>query len=153
MSPEASVARKRTKPADLSQVRTTPLASRRHLVHLPDLARVGEPGLTFADFLANLPRQLAANTFRELVSAIVEAHRRGKPVIWGLGAHVIKVGLSPWIIVLMRRGIVTAVGLNGGGSIQDLGGRRGRPAGGRLRPERGNRAGLLRCACRPGWRG
>jgi len=101
-------------------VRTTPLASRRHLVHLPDLARVGEPGISFAEFVANLPRQLAADTFRELVAAIAAAHRLGKPVIWGMGAHVIKVGLSPWVIAMMRRGIVTAVALNGGGSIHDI---------------------------------
>jgi hypothetical protein len=81
---------------------------------------VGEPGISFADFLASLPHQLAANTLRELVSAIVEAQRREKPVIFGLGAHVIKGGLSPWIIALMRRGVDTAVALNGGGSIHDI---------------------------------
>src|SRR5439155_10589781 len=56
----------------------------------------------------------------EVVQAVVVAHCNRRPVLVGLGAHVIKCGLSPVLIDLMRRGIVTAVALNGAGAIHDF---------------------------------
>jgi predicted transcriptional regulator len=63
---------------------------------------------------------LAAKDFREIVARIVTAHRHQKPVILGMGAHPIKVGLSPLIIRLMERGILQAVAMNGAGIIHDF---------------------------------
>lgn len=107
-------------PLDLRHVRTTPLASRQHKVHSGDMARVGSKGASFAQFLEGLPQQLAAVTFRKVVEAILAARAKSRPIVWGLGAHVIKCGLSPWIIEFMRRGLAQGIALNGGGSIHDI---------------------------------
>ena len=107
-------------PLDLSQVRRIPLASRQNKVKLAHFARVGQRGMTVADFLAGLPHQLAAEDFRAVVEAVIQAHRRGKPVLWAMGAHVIKCGLSPLVIELMRRQVISLVAMNGAGAIHDV---------------------------------
>jgi hypothetical protein len=63
---------------------------------------------------------LAASDLRDVVSAIVAAKRGGRAVIWGLGAHVVKTGLSPILIDLMERGFVSAIATNGAGVIHDF---------------------------------
>jgi hypothetical protein len=50
---------------------------------------------------------------------ILAARRNGRPVILLMGAHVIKMGVSRYIIDLMERGTVTHVGMNGAGPIHD----------------------------------
>lgn len=112
--------KKRYQPIDLSAIKTISLARRAHKVKLADLAGVSGAGVSFAQFLEGLPRQLAAEDFRAVVAALVGAHQAGKPIIWGLGAHVIKCGLSPLIIEMMRRGLASAVALNGAGAIHDV---------------------------------
>jgi hypothetical protein len=106
-------------PVDLNLVRTIPLETRANKVGAGQFARPAQAGRSFADFLASLPGILAGGDFRRVVAAVVAAHRARRPVIVGMGAHVIKCGLSPVIIDLMRRGIVTAVALNGSGAIHD----------------------------------
>jgi len=76
--------------------------------------------LSFRDFYQSLPQILAAKDFRVVVKAILEARRRKKPVIWMFGAHVLKVGLNPLLIHLLRRNVVTALALNGAGVIHDF---------------------------------
>jgi len=105
---------------DLSRVKTYPLAERRNKVHVAHLARPLEPDCSFQEFLARLPDLLAVKDFRRVVEAIVEARLKKRVVAVALGAHVIKVGLSPILIDLMRRGLITSVALNGGGSIHDF---------------------------------
>lgn len=105
---------------DLSGVRRYPLASRASKVRRADFARPATTATTVADFVAGLPHQLAGNTLRELVAAIGAARRRPAPVIWGLGAHVIKTGLAPVLIDLMERGFVSAIALNGAGVVHDV---------------------------------
>jgi hypothetical protein len=70
--------------------------------------------------MESLPRILAADSFRLLVESIVLARKAGKPIVWGLGGHVIKCGLSPVLADLMRRGYVTALALNGSAAIHDF---------------------------------
>ncbi len=108
------------RPVDLSQVRTYPLSERQNKVKVADFARPCAAGLSVRHFLDSLPHILAGEDFRQVVKAIVEAHRTGRPVIWGMGAHVIKCGLSPLVIELMRRRVISAVAMNGAGSIHDL---------------------------------
>jgi hypothetical protein len=84
------------------------------------LARPLRPGATVAELLQSLPDLLKARELRELVEAIVLARRAGAPVVLACGAHVIKVGLSPLLVDLMKRGLVTALALNGAGVIHDL---------------------------------
>jgi hypothetical protein len=105
--------------ADLSRVRTIPLQTRSNKVAAAQFARPPEAGRSFRDFLASLPGILAGEDFQRVVAAIVAAHHNQRPVILGMGAHVIKCGLSPVIIDLMRRRIVTAVALNGSGAVHD----------------------------------
>lgn len=87
---------------------------------LADFARPHEPGARFAEFLASLPRILAGETLRSLVEAILRAREARRPILWGIGAHVIKVGLSPVLIDLMERGFVSGLALNGAGIVHDF---------------------------------
>jgi hypothetical protein len=106
-------------PLDLQGVGTYPLRSRKSKVTLADFARPLPPGSSLRDFFAALPRQLAGETLRRLVGEIQRARQLDKPIVWGLGAHVIKVGLSPLLIDLMERGFVTGLALNGAGIVHD----------------------------------
>ncbi|MFH1537356.1 MAG: hypothetical protein ABIH66_00260 [bacterium] len=104
---------------DLSGVRAVPLRRRKNKVGLEDLSEIPK-GKSFAHFWNSLPNQLAAKEIKVLVEAIRKARERKKPIIWFMGAHVIKVGLSPIIIDLIKRGFITAIGLNGAGMIHDV---------------------------------
>jgi len=111
---------KRYEPVDPAGVRTYPLASRPSKVRVEDAARPWRPGGTLQAYLESLPNQLAVRSLRDVVEAILAARVKGKPVIVGLGAHVIKVGLSPILIDLAERGVVTAVALNGACAVHDF---------------------------------
>jgi hypothetical protein len=108
------------RPIDVSALRTYPLKKRHSLVQVADFAAPWKTGGSFTQFCANLPDILAVKTLRAVAKAIAQAHRKGRPVIAGLGAHVIKVGLGPIVTDLMERGIVTAVAMNGAGIIHDF---------------------------------
>jgi hypothetical protein len=105
---------------DLSRVRTYPLASRPSKVQRQDLAHVYQKGSGISGLLASLPSILAADDFKTLVTAMLDARRAGRAIVWGLGAHVFKTGLSPILIDLMHRGFVSAVATNGAGVIHDF---------------------------------
>ena len=107
-------------PADLSRVRTIPLTVRSNKVSHDRFAVPPRKGQTAAEFLAGLPRILAGDDFRAVVEAVATARRNGRPVVIGFGAHVIKCGLSPVLIDLMKRGIITALATNGSGAIHDF---------------------------------
>ena len=107
-------------PLDLSGVTTQSVETRAHRVRIEDFGASARPGASFADFVDALPHILKGNDFRAVVAALADSVRQGKPVILGLGAHVIKCGLSPLVIDLIERGVVTAVALNGGGAIHDF---------------------------------
>ena len=107
-------------PLDLAGVRTYSLADRKSQVTVAEFARPHAAGDTVASFLDRMPRILAADTLRRVASDILRAREAGRPIVWGLGAHVLKVGLSPVLIDLMERGLVTAVALNGAGIVHDF---------------------------------
>jgi len=75
---------------------------------------------SIVDYLSSLPNLLAARDLRCLVHSILGARQKNKPVIWGIGGHVIKVGLAPVLIALMEQGFVSAVATNGSGIIHDF---------------------------------
>lgn len=106
-------------PADLSKVRTHPLAERKSKVKLVQFGAPSDPAATLADFLDGLPRVLAAEALRGLASAIVDATERGSPVVFACGAHVVKVGVSPVLLRMMEEGTLTALAMNGAGAIHD----------------------------------
>jgi hypothetical protein len=105
---------------DLSDVRTYPLASRTSKTRVQDFATPYAPGSGIRAWVASLPRLLAANDFRAVVEALVNARASDGGVLWGLGAHVVKTGLAPVLIDLMERGFVSALALNGAGVIHDF---------------------------------
>ena len=107
-------------PINVSDLKTYPLKKRYSKVRVSDFARPWQRGGSFQTFCATLPDILAVKTLRAVAGAIVQAHRKKRPVIAGIGAHVVKVGLAPIIIDLMERGIVTAVAMNGAGIIHDF---------------------------------
>jgi hypothetical protein len=108
------------RPLALDGIKTYPLASRQSKVRKQDFARPVARGASVAAFLAGLPRILAGQTLRDLAGEVRRGRDRGKPVLWGLGAHVMKVGLSPLVIDLMERGFVTGLALNGAGLVHDF---------------------------------
>jgi hypothetical protein len=76
--------------------------------------------MSFAQFFDGLPDYLAAKDFRAVVEAIVRARKRGAPVLLGIGAHFIKVGLPPLLLQGLRDGVFTGVAMNGAGAIHDV---------------------------------
>lgn len=107
-------------PLDFSQIRTFPVADRANKVELEAFAQPHKAGSSFAQFFQSLPSFLAVNDLRAVVSAIVHAVKNKRPVLLMMGAHVIKVGMNPILLDAMRRGIISAIGLNGAGAIHDF---------------------------------
>ncbi len=107
-------------PLDLSRVTTEPLARHPRKVGIAAAARPWARGGALADFLNKLPDILAASDLRAVIAAVAGAAAGEKPVIFAMGAHVIKVGLSPVVIDLMERRVVTGVAMNGAGIIHDV---------------------------------
>ncbi|MBS0149359.1 MAG: hypothetical protein JSR31_00355 [Nitrospira sp.] len=107
-------------PINVSDLKTYPLKKRYSKVLVSDFATPWKRGGSFKTFCDGLPDILAVKSLRAVTRAIVKAHRKHRPVIIGIGAHVIKVGLAPIITNLMERGIVTAVAMNGAGIIHDF---------------------------------
>lgn len=112
--------KKRPNSVDLSAVTTYPLQERINKVSIHDFAAVPSPEIDLSPFLENLPHVLKAPDFLALVDTIVAAHRRQKPVIVMMGGHVIKCGLSPMLIALAKRGVITGFAFNGASSIHDF---------------------------------
>ncbi|MDP9055452.1 MAG: hypothetical protein M3N93_14305 [Acidobacteriota bacterium] len=107
-------------PIDLSGLKTVSLAERGGKVRQADFAAVYTKGSGVAGLIDSLPHILAGESLRSVVDAIVAARAKGKPVIWAMGGHVIKCGLAPVLIDLMRRGFATAFAMNGSASIHDF---------------------------------
>lgn len=114
------MSRYRIGPMDLSGLRTIAIASRQGKVRIEDFAAPHEKGSGLAAWIERLPRILAGDNFRAAVSAIRSARASQKPVLWGMGGHVIKCGLAPILIDLMRRGYATGFAMNGSGAIHDF---------------------------------
>ena len=105
---------------DLSGVKTYPLRSRQSKVSLSQFATPYKQGTGVDGLLRSLPGLLAAQDFKEVVKAIGTARANGGAIVWGLGAHVLKTGLSPILVDLMERGFVSAIATNGAGVIHDF---------------------------------
>jgi len=110
----------RIKPLDVGQVKLISLKKKKHKVRRTFFGRSWRRGGRFSDFLDFLPEIQAGMDLREVVDRIAEAVRRKKMVLLGMGAHPIKVGLSPILIDWMERGILRGIGMNGAGLIHDV---------------------------------
>ena len=114
------MAKKRFRELDLSQIKTYPLKKRKSKVQRGLFSKQYEKGGTMESFLGGLPDILAAKTLRDVAKRIASSHRKGKTNLTGMGAHVIKVGLSPLIIDFMEQGIINAVAMNGACIVHDF---------------------------------
>jgi len=109
----------RFKEADLSRLTVGSVDDRPTRVRVEEFARPLDPAACRA-LIASLPRQLAAESLREVVGRVAAAHRSSRPVIAMCGGHVIKVGVSPCLIALMDRGVVTHLAMNGAAALHDV---------------------------------
>ena len=110
----------RYREADLSRVKTIPVARRHNKVESELLASPPGSNRSFTAFLDSLPDVLAARDLRLVIEAVVAAKRGGRGVVLLLGGHVIKVGLGPLVNAWLARGIVTHLALNGAAAIHDF---------------------------------
>ena len=107
-------------PVAFGGLQTYPIASRQSKVSVREFARPAGKNPSLKKFLDTLPGILAANDLRAVLAAIHRAKARKKAVIWGIGGHVIKVGLGPLLIELMRTGFVSGIAMNGAALIHDF---------------------------------
>jgi hypothetical protein len=107
-------------PITLAGAETYPIADRRSKVNVRDFARPAGKNPSLKKFLDALPGILAGNDLRDVLAAIHRAKARKRAVLWGIGGHVIKVGLGPLLIELMRTGFVSGLAMNGAALIHDF---------------------------------
>ncbi|MCF6157215.1 MAG: hypothetical protein E3K32_01280 [wastewater metagenome] len=108
-----------SKPLDLQRVKTYFIKERKNLSNINLFSKPVLPADGIHAFFESLPEFLASANFRKIIDAIARAYQNKRPVVMALGAHVIKCGLSPLIIDLMKRNIVTALAMNGAAAIHD----------------------------------
>jgi hypothetical protein len=111
---------KRYEAMDVSKLKTLSVDDRAHKVQLDALAKLPPVGASVGQWIDSLPSFLGATRFRAVVDAIVAARQADRPVVFAMGAHVIKVGCSPIVVDLIERGIVTALAGNGATAIHDV---------------------------------
>ncbi len=107
-------------PLVLGAVHTYPLASRKSKVSVREFAKPATKNPSLARFLDSLPHILAADSLRQVLTSIHGARKQGAAVLWGMGGHVIKVGLGPILIDLMNRGFISGIAMNGAALIHDF---------------------------------
>ena len=107
-------------PIDPTRVRTVPLARRPSKVAAASLGAPVRAGLSVRRFLDGLPDILAARDLRDAAGRVAAAIRARRPVVLGMGAHAIKVGLGPAIVDLVERGRLAAIAINGAGLVHDF---------------------------------
>ena len=112
--------KKDLKPIDMSYVKTYPLKDRINKVSVKDFATLPDRQVDLSQFLKSLPKILKGTDFRELIDKIVTAYHRKKAVIVMMGGHVIKCGLTPLLIELAERSVITGFAFNGASSIHDF---------------------------------
>jgi hypothetical protein len=105
--------------ADLQKVRTIPVTGRPNKVNASEFATPPQSDRSFGAFVRSLPEVLKAGDFRRVVDAVVGAHRNKRAVIVMLGGHVVKTGIGPLLVDLMRRGVITDLAMNGSAAIHD----------------------------------
>ena len=107
-------------PIDFSGIRTYPLKSRKSKVSIKEFGRPFKGKDRITPFIDSLPDILAAKDLKAVIAAVVNAYKRKRPIIVGMGAHLTKVGLNPILIDLMERGVISALAVNGAVIIHDF---------------------------------
>lgn len=111
---------KRYQPVDLSKLNTYSIRDRAHKFDVEAMAALPARGASFSEWLDSLPPYLGVNELRQLIDAIVAARNADRPVVFAMGAHLVKVGCSTILCDLIERDIVTAVTMNGATAIHDV---------------------------------
>jgi hypothetical protein len=107
-------------PVTLGAVRTYPLHSRKSKVSVQNFATPSAGNGSLAKFLDSLPTILAADDLRQVSVALRQAREKRKAILWGMGGHVVKVGLGPLVNDLMRRGFISGIAMNGAALVHDF---------------------------------
>ena len=107
-------------PLDFEGLATIPIAERGGKVQIEHMGRAPEAGARMSKWLDGLPKILAADSLRAVVEALIEAKRKNRAILWGMGGHVIKCGLAPVLTRLMDLGYVTGLVMNGAATIHDF---------------------------------
>ena len=107
-------------PLELKGLATYSLADRKSKVSRADFAGIWQKGKSFAGFLETLPDVLAGRDIKTVIDAAATAYQNQKVILFGMGAHVIKVGLNPIIIDLLTKNVLTGIAMNGAGIIHDF---------------------------------
>ncbi|OFV98831.1 MAG: hypothetical protein A3F68_13275 [Acidobacteria bacterium RIFCSPLOWO2_12_FULL_54_10] len=107
-------------PLDRSGLKTIPLAKRPAKVSVAHFGSPYQKGDGIKGLIESFPEILAGNSFRGLTKAICDAWENSAPILWGLGGHVVKVGLGPLLVDLMERGFVSGIAMNGSTAIHDF---------------------------------
>lgn len=108
------------KPLSSKGLKTYSIKDRKSKVSVSEFATLPAKGGSFSAFLSSLPAILAAKDLKSVAGAVLKAHKAGKTVAIGIGAHTIKVGLGPLIIGLMERGVINAIAMNGACVVHDF---------------------------------
>lgn len=114
------LSRMKYRPLSLKSARSYSLCARKSKVSIKSFATAPVKGESLQGFLDKLPDVLAARDFRAVTRAVVSARKDDRPVILGMGAHPLKLGLSPVIIELLKKGVITAVAVNGACAVHDF---------------------------------
>src|ERR1700681_2710125 len=109
-----------TAPLQLGAVRTYPLSSRKSKVNVAGFAKPPAANASISKFMDSLPNFLAAEDLRQLLGAVQRARAGKKAILWGIGGHVIKVGLGPIVIDLIEGGFVSGIAMNGAALVHDF---------------------------------
>lgn len=104
----------------IAHIRTYSVKKRLSKVNKADFAAAPKAGRSFRGFFDSLPNILKAKDIRAIAKSVVEARKKKKAVIFMAGAHVIKCGLSPVLIELIKKKVITCICLNGAGIIHDF---------------------------------
>jgi len=110
----------RIRPLDFTAISTYSLESRKSKVNTAMFGKTLDGSENVLGFISKLPHILAGESLRKLIRAILYARASGKPILWGFGGHVIKVGLGPIMNDLMQSGFVSGIAMNGSAAIHDF---------------------------------
>jgi len=105
---------------DYSRLKTYSIKDRQSKVDVRDFSTPWTKGGRFSDFLSTLPAILAGNDLRSVIDAVSLAARTGKQICFAMGGHVVKTGMNPILIDLMKKNILTLISMNGSVIIHDL---------------------------------
>ncbi|MFO7987792.1 MAG: hypothetical protein R6U38_18170 [Desulfatiglandaceae bacterium] len=106
-------------PLSLDKVKSYPLKERKSKVRIENFAKAWISGNSFSQWLDSLPRMLAADDLKAIAGHMAHAAGAGKTIILAMGAHPIKVGLTPVIEDLLERRVISGIAMNGAGIIHD----------------------------------